>query len=347
MPDVVPQTDITEYIGNAIPPALTDTREYFTRLIDGLLNNSDATPRFVEAAGYFNQFETGGVSPLLVFDPKLRRYLNYDIRHLLALAIVDDGPSFYTQFFATFFDRFGLFYSDSNENKYESITGLISTDEGFVSDDNTFTDEGVGQGAYSLLAEVYFGPAEIEDIREKLHDVVHILMPMKPARLHVFVKPVLDLRLNYLLPSSPDYDDTLVTGDTAYFANVQEVFPSLLATDVVPPFQTDGDPAMQTDHLSTYDFLNSMSNLNVKYESDPLVVVQVPVAKKIIDMGDSYFYAGEATLPGNIVYLALAGASIPFTADIIKDIFIPEITADAQTLRIRISWLVNKGTINL
>lgn len=343
MPNVA-RSDIEAFIARTVPKVMVSHREFLTELVDGLLNNSDLATHLERAGKVYDPYEDGSIPPMLVYDPRLLKFSHYNIRHLIALSIGDVGPSFFTQFFQTFFERFAIYYSDSNENKYESISGLIRTDEGFVTDDNTYTDEGVGAGAYTLLAEVYVGLRDIETIKTLLPDVEELLSIMKPGRLHVFTRPLLDIRINQLLSEDHEYDVSLVSGPTAIFSGVTEAFPKKLATDATPAISTDGDPPITTDQVSTQDLLNSLSTLEVKYASAPTVSVMLPITKYAVDMGDSIFYSGYVTLDENIVFLALRGAIVPFQGSVIKNLFL---AGSSSKMRLRLSWMVRKGQVNL
>lgn len=342
-PVLVPREDIQKYIEKAIPPHLDVFRRFFTEFDDVLLNESRAADALSIILNYYNHFETSGISPMLVYDKRLLEFSGLDIRNLIALSISDAGPSFYTQFFASFFERFELYYSDSEENRYENISGLIYTDEGHFTDDATFTDEGVGQGAYCLLADILTNPYEFLHNQQYIPIAANLMVPMRPGRLHVFVRPVVEVRLNQLIFSDPEYDATLVTGDERFFENVTTSLPARLETDASPEILTDGDPPVTTDNVSTIDFLQSLSNINVKYASDPNTTVQLPLTNKIIDQGDSVLYMAEIVIPENIVWFSLTGAVNPFSATVVRNIFIEGFVKDPVHEVLRLSWSVKKG----
>ena len=337
MSSVVERTDIDAFISSSVPEYLSVFRQFFAEYTDALLNGSSFSATLAKLPLYFNQFETSDLPPLLQYDTKLAAYSSYDIRNLVALSMVDDGPSFFTQFFAHFFERFELYYADRNENRYETLSGVLYTDDGQVTDSLIFTDEGIGEGCYALMAQVIFYMSERAAIAAQWADIYAMLTLMKPARLFVHQVPTLDFHINAIDPTDPAYDEDYAS----YFTVDFNALPSKLVTDV--GLKTDGGGGLTTDYASLADYLATLTVVAVKYADAPTVTETLTGKVYIVEKVQSLYVAIEAAIEKEIVYLALSGASEIFHATVLTDLFIQGFST-TETMKIRFTWTVPKGT---
>jgi hypothetical protein len=220
MSEVIARTDIEAFAANTFPEHLDVIKAAFIEYLDSTFNHSDLTPQLTALPTYFDQFQESSISQMLMYDKALAQYSHYDIRSIIGLSIVNEGPGFFTRFFSHFFDRFELFYSDYMENRYETLSGVIYTDEGHLTDGHNFTDDGIGVGPYCILATVIFGIAERAAVESVYYDAYRLLTIMKPARLFVFLIPTVDIRFNELLSGDEQYIPALVTGGDPSFTLV-------------------------------------------------------------------------------------------------------------------------------
>jgi hypothetical protein len=342
MSDVLSQDDITRFVANSVPEHLDNVRLYMSEYLDGVFNHSLLTPRLQDLPNYFNQFETSSISPMLLYDKALSRFSHYDIRNLIAMSLVDSGPGFFTQFFAHFFDRFELYYADSNENRYETLSGVIYTDEGHLTDSQTFTDDGIGVGPYCILASVIFSMVDRATIEAKYIDAYNLLTLMKPARLHVFFIPTLDIRFNQLLSGDPQYVPILVSGTDRYFdlTVISPDRPGQLITDKSPtPWLTEG--GITTDAFSIQNYLNGLG-LKVKYASAPTNLITLTTKTYAIPKDYGFFFSAEAEISEEVSYIELSGSQVIFNVGVRKPLLLKALNSDGH-MRIRVSWNVPFG----
>jgi len=337
MSDLVARSDIDSAITNFVPEYLGVFRRFFGDFDDSFLNHSDLTSVLADLPNYFNQFVDTALVPLILYDPKLAAYSSYGIRNLISLSMVDDGPSFFTQFFATFFDRFEIYYADRNETRYETLTGVIYTDDGHVTDSFIFTDQGVGQGCYALMAQIIFSIFERSAVAAKWNDVFAMLAPMKPARLFVYQVPTLDFHINSINPSDPEYDASLATSYTSTFHSI----PSRMATDF--GLNTDGSPAITTDYTSFISFLQSLSVVKVKYADNPTVLVTLTGTVYVVQKESLFYFAVETSITKEIVYLALSGGFNVFESGVLVPLFIAGFST-SKSMKLRITWTLPIGS---
>jgi len=342
MSDIVSRDDIESTVNIAFPPHLDVLRKFFYEYADGILNHSDITELLTEASSTYSPFETMGLSPeLLVYDPRLKAFSDLDIRHLVAMSLGGEGVAFFTSFFDHFFNRFELHYADSQENLYETVSQIIRSDEGSFTDEGEFTD--AISGLCTLHAQVIFDITEVAAAQLVWDRTVRLLSLMKPARLFVFHVPVVDIRLNALIAGDPQYDATLLTGDSPSFGSFVYNTPDKLQTDADPVWKTDGAPPIKTDGNSTEGFLQSLSILVVRYASAPAVDVALTATVTLTrNASNEWCYRAQAELPEDIVYLSVDGSITLASMDVLKPVYIKPFNTD-EHMRLRVSWVIPEG----
>jgi len=342
MSDIVSREDIESTINVAFPPHLDVLRKFFVTYSDGILNQSSVTDLIREAQSVYSPFETMGLSPeLLVYDPRLKAYSDLDIRHLVAMSLGGEGVAFFTSFFDHFFSRFELHYADAQENLYETVSQLIRSDEGAFTDEGEFTDS--ISGLCTLHAQIIFDITEVAAAQLVWDRTIRLLSLMKPARLFVFHVPVVDIRLNALIAGDPQYDASLLTGDDPSFSSFVYNTPDKLQTDADPLWKTDGAPPINTDGNSTEGFLQSLSNLVVRYASAPGVDVALAAEVTLTrNASNEWCYRAQAELIEDIVYLSVDGSITLASMNVIKPVYIKPFNTDDH-MRLRVSWVIPEG----
>jgi hypothetical protein len=345
---VISERDIEATLFRTVPSHFSKLRSWLFDYANGLFNHSKLTPYLEKLPSTYNQFlmlPEELYPSLLAFDPRLTYYSQYDIRGLVALALAGDGPAFFSQYFAHFFDGYELHYCDSQENLFEVLAYKSHTDEGYYTDEGQFTDSGSGgEGVVCLHAKVTFDITQLDAVRAKWQDTIDLLGLFKPVRLFVFHVPALVIRMNMLDPESPEFDPLLTSGMDKYFDNVLWQLPSgKLQTDAVPVLLTDGSPPINTDSVTTDQFLSSLTVLNVRYASTPGVlntlVSEVRVAKL---KNGNWLYWSQAEVGAELIYVQISGAVNLFSADIVRPTYVKPFNSDGN-MRLRFLWEVADG----